>query len=201
MDQVMEDLAGRQVEQQRQPQFSGFNDYLRAVDSMINCLEGRGTQKSDSEMEKPKKAEKVMQENLKSQEKMSNGQEKMPENNPENKADSQKHVEQKKSDIICKKHMTKINAIETNDNVEIKIEFSGRHKFKGEDLDVQVVNGEDLLVQAEAGDQKFEKKFKLASNCQVDNIVVRYKEDQQHLSILVPKKSNKVTQIPIAIDE
>merc|ERR1712018_78650 len=59
-----------------------------------------------------------------------------------------------------KKFMSKVGCQETLEKVEIKIQFGG-HKFKAENLDVQVINGDVLIVKAEDDEEKFERKFKL----------------------------------------
>merc|ERR1712018_978616 len=64
---------------------------------------------------------------------------------------------------ISKKFMSKVSFQENMEKVEIKIQLQG-HKFKAESLDVQVVNGDVLIVKAEDDEEKFERKFKLPSN-------------------------------------
>merc|ERR1711944_269227 len=49
---------------------------------------------------------------------------------------------------ISKKFMAKVAFQESMEKVEIKIQFGG-HKFKAENLDVQVINGNVLVVKAE----------------------------------------------------
>ena len=49
--------------------------------------------------------------------------------------------------------------LQISENVEIKIQFHG-HKFKVENLDVQVVNRGVLIVKAKDDEEKFERKFK-----------------------------------------
>merc|ERR1712173_119045 len=59
-----------------------------------------------------------------------------------------------------KKFMFKVSCQETMEKVEIKIQFGG-HKFKAENLDVQVINDNVLVVKAEDDEEKFERKFRL----------------------------------------
>merc|ERR1712018_934656 len=61
---------------------------------------------------------------------------------------------------VSKKFVCKVACKETMEKVEIKIQFGG-HKFKAENLDVQVINGDVLIVKAEDDEEKFERKFKL----------------------------------------
>merc|ERR1712110_912053 len=103
---------------------------------------------------------------------------------------------------VSKKFMSKVACQETMEKVEIKIQFGG-HKFKAENLDVQVVNGNVLVVKAEDDEEKFERKFKLPSNILVEKIESKFdtkEEDTQTLMINIPKDV-KVVQVPIAMDE
>merc|ERR1712018_674956 len=112
-----------------------------------------------------------------------------------------------------KRLLTQVYVDENLDRVQIQIEFSG-YDLKPENLDVQVVNNDILLVKAEKNDQKIiERKFKLPTKCQFDNIKPKFndggvadenseqEEDNnitQTLNILVPKVDVKKTvNIPI----
>merc|ERR1712047_55528 len=91
---------------------------------------------------------------------------------------------------------------EMGEKVEIKIQFGG-HKFKAENLDVQVINDNFLVVKAEDDDEKFERKFKLSSKMLVEKIESKFdvkEKDVQTLIINIPKDI-KVVQVPIAKDE
>merc|ERR1712079_112542 len=99
---------------------------------------------------------------------------------------------------VSKRFMSKVTFHETMEKVEIKIQFGG-HKFKAEDLDVQVVN-EDILV-VKADDE--EEKFKLPSNILVEKIESKFdvkEEDTQTLLINIPKDV-KCIQVPISVKE
>merc|ERR1712026_49557 len=101
-----------------------------------------------------------------------------------------------------KRFFSKVTFQETMEKVEIKIQFGG-HKFKAENLDVQVVNEYILLVKAEDDKEKFEKKFKLPSNILVEKIESKFdvkEEDAQTLLINIPKDV-KVIQVPISKNE
>merc|ERR1712079_614471 len=101
-----------------------------------------------------------------------------------------------------KRFMFKVSCQETMENVEIKIQFGG-HKFKAENLDVQVINDNVLVVKAEDNEEKFERKFKLSSDILVEKIESKFdvkEEDVQTLVINIPKNI-KVMQVPIAMDE
>merc|ERR1712213_136956 len=103
---------------------------------------------------------------------------------------------------VSKKFMSKVACQETMEKVEIKIQFKG-HKFKAENLDVQVINGDVLVVKAEDDEEKFERNFKLSSDILVEKIESKFdvkEEDVQTLTINIPKDV-KVTQVPIAMDE
>merc|ERR1712227_1104414 len=103
---------------------------------------------------------------------------------------------------VSKRFMIKVSCQETMEKVEIKIQFGG-HKFKAENLDVQVINDNILVVKAVDDEEKFERKFKLSSDILVEKIESKFdvkEEDVQTLIINIPKDV-KVTQVPIAIDE
>jgi len=103
---------------------------------------------------------------------------------------------------VSKRFMFKVSCQETMEKVEIKIQFGG-HKFKGENLDVQVINDNVLVVKAEDNEEKFERKFKLSSDILVEKIESKFdvkEEDVQTLVINIPKDV-KVMQVPIAMDE
>merc|ERR1712062_262926 len=101
-----------------------------------------------------------------------------------------------------KKFMSKVTCQETMEKVEIKIQFGG-HKFMAENLDVQVINGDVLIVKAEDEEEKFERKFKLPSNILIEKIESKFdakEDDMQTLMVNIPKDV-KVFQVPIAMDE
>merc|ERR1711963_475417 len=103
---------------------------------------------------------------------------------------------------VSKRFLFKVSCQETMEKVEIKIQFGG-HKFKGENLDVQVINDNVLVVKAEDNEEKFERKFKLSSDILVEKIESKFdvkEEDVQTLVINIPKDV-KVTRIPIAMYE
>merc|ERR1712004_20206 len=103
---------------------------------------------------------------------------------------------------VSKRFMSKVACQETMEKIEIKIQFGG-HRFKAENLDVQVINDNFLVVKAEDDEEKFERKFKVSSNILVEKIESKFdvkREDIQTLIINIPKDV-KVTQIPIAMDE
>merc|ERR1712004_471363 len=100
---------------------------------------------------------------------------------------------------VSKRFMSKVSCQETMEKVEIKIQFGG-HKFKAENLDIQVINDNVLMVKAEDNEEKFERKFKLSSHVLADKIESKFnikEEDIQTLIIDIPKDV-KVTKVPIA---
>ena len=95
---------------------------------------------------------------------------------------------------------------ETIEKVEIKIQFHG-HKFKVENLDVQVVNTDVLIVKAKDDEENFERKFKLPSNTLANTLVEKIsskfdvkEKDVQTLLINIPKDV-KFFQVPIVMAE
>merc|ERR1712018_747214 len=103
---------------------------------------------------------------------------------------------------ISKKFMSNVTCHENMEKVEIKIQLHG-HKFKAENLDVQVFNGNMLVVKAEDNEEKFERKFKLSANTLVDKIESKFdvkEENIQTLVINIPKNIT-IVQVPIAMEE
>merc|ERR1712004_109897 len=103
---------------------------------------------------------------------------------------------------VSKRFMSKVSCQETMEKVEIKIQFGG-HKFKAENLHVQVVNENILVVKADHEEEKFERKFKLPSNILVEKVESKFdvkEEDTQTLLINIPKDV-KFIQVPISINE
>jgi len=120
---------------------------------------------------------------------------------------SDKNNEEKKAlepttKTISKQFMCSVRCHEDMERVDIKIQFHG-HKFKAENLDVQVINDDILVVKAEDDEEKFERKFKLSSNVLFDKIESKLdnkEENFQTLAINIPKDVKKI-QVPIAIKE
>merc|ERR1712018_818076 len=103
---------------------------------------------------------------------------------------------------VSKKFVCKVACKETMEKFAIKIQFGG-HKFKAENLDIQVINGDVLIVKAEDDEEKFERKFKLPSKSLVEKIESKFdtkEDDSQTLMVNIPKDV-KVVQVPIAMDE
>merc|ERR1712047_102878 len=103
---------------------------------------------------------------------------------------------------VSKRFMSKVACQEMMEKVEIKIQFGG-HKFKAENLDVQVINENVLVVKADHEEEKFERKFKLPSNILVEKVESKFdvkEEDTQTLLINIPKDV-KFIQVPISINE
>merc|ERR1712079_971806 len=119
-----------------------------------------------------------------------------------NKTSEENKLIEPVKETISKKFMSKVSCQENMEKVEIKIQLQG-HKFKAEHLDVQVVNGDVLIVKAEDEEEKFERKFKLPSNTLAEKIDSKFdikEENTQTLLINIPKNV-KITQVPIAMDE
>ena len=98
--------------------------------------------------------------------------------------------------------MSKVSCQETLEKIEIKIQFHG-HRFKAENLDVQVVNKDVLIVKAKDDEEKFERKLKIPSNTLVEKISSKFdvkEEDVQTLLINIPKDV-KFFQVPIVMEE
>merc|ERR1711963_821455 len=160
-----------------------FDDEETAFQSSQSCCSSRSSNKSEEKSSISMKEE-------------SNMEVEVDKTNKENK--SMEPV----TKTVSKKFMFKVSCQETMEKVEIKIQFGG-HKFKAENLDVQVINDNVLVVKAEDDEEKFERKFKLSSDILVEKIESKFdvkEEDVQTLVMNIPKDV-KVTQVPIAMDE
>merc|ERR1712243_233851 len=106
-----------------------------------------------------------------------------------------------KTHVVSKAFMSKVSCQGTIEKVEIKIQFHG-HRFKAENLDVQVVNKDVLIIKAKDDEEKFERKLKIPSNTLVEKISSKFdvkEEDVQTLLINIPKDV-KFFQVPIVIE-
>merc|ERR1711963_596329 len=122
------------------------------------------------------------------------------------KSNEQNKIIEPRTQTVSKPLLSKVSCQETMKKVEIKIQFYG-YKFKAENLDVQVVNGDVLIVKAKDDEQKFERKFKLPSNTLANTLVKKIsskfdvkEEDFQTLLINIPKDV-KFFQVPIVMEE
>merc|ERR1719150_3362161 len=122
------------------------------------------------------------------------------------KINGENEITELKTQIDSKPFMSKVSCQETLEKVEIKIQFHG-HKFKVENLDVQVVNTDVLIVKAKDDEENFERKFKLPSNTLANTLVEKIsskfdlkEEDIQTLLITIPKDV-KFFQVPIVMEE
>merc|ERR1711976_689532 len=88
------------------------------------------------------------------------------------------------------------------EKVQIQIYFS-EFQFKPEHLDVQLIDENVLAVSAEEVEHKFERKFKLPKNCQLDKIMPKFKDEEtkQSLTITIPKEVKNVINIPISTSD
>ncbi len=101
-----------------------------------------------------------------------------------------------------KEFATKVSVFEDLEKMEISVEFQG-HKFKPENLGVQVLDDEFLVVKAMEGERKFEKRFKMPKKALMDKVESAFKnktDDKQSLTIKVPKDV-QIKQIPIAMEQ
>merc|ERR1712170_165968 len=117
------------------------------------------------------------------------------------KTNRENKIIEPKTQIVSKPFMSKVSCQETLEKIEIKIQFHG-HKFKAENLDVQVVNRDVLIVKAKDDEEKFEKKFKLPSNTLVEKISSKFdvkEEDFQTFLINIPKDV-KFFNVPIVME-
>merc|ERR1712062_209424 len=160
-----------------------FDDEETACQSSQSCCSSRSSNKSEEKSSTSTKEEKKMEVEV-------------------DKTTKENIFMEPVTKTTSKRFMFKVSCQETMEKVEIKIQFGG-HKFKAENLDVQVINDNVLVVKAEDDEEKFDRKFKLSSNVLVEKIESKFdvkEEDVQTLIINIPKDV-KVTQVPIAMDE
>merc|ERR1712018_1820 len=122
------------------------------------------------------------------------------------KTNEENKIIEPKTQTVSKPFMSNVSSKETMENVEIKIQFHG-HKFKVENMGVQVVNRGVLIVKAKDDEEKFERKFKLPSNTLANALVEKIsskfdtkEDDFQTLLINIPKDV-KFFQVPIVMEE
>merc|ERR1712038_88304 len=116
------------------------------------------------------------------------------------KINGENKIIEPKTHVVSKAFMS-VSCQGTIEKVEIKIQFHG-HRFKAENLDVQVVNKDYLIVKAKDDEEKFERKLKIPSNTLVEKILSKFdvkEEDVQTLLINIPKDV-KFFQVPIVIE-
>merc|ERR1712062_76413 len=160
-----------------------FDDENTSCQSSQSCCSSRSAKKSEEKSSNSTKEENKMEVEV-------------DKTNQENK--SMEPV----TKTVSKRFMVKVSCQETMEKVEFKIQFGG-HKFKAENLDVQIINDNVLVVKAKDDEEKFERKFRLSSDILVEKIESKFdvkEEDVQTLIINIPKDV-KVIQVPIAIDE
>ena len=90
------------------------------------------------------------------------------------------------------------------EKIVIKIQFHG-HKFRVENLDVQVINNDTLFVKAEEDEEKFEQKFKLPvwhPYFLVERIQFKFdiNEDKTQTLVIIISKDIKRIQVPVFME-
>jgi len=122
-----------------------------------------------------------------------------------NENDQSKELIEAKNDMEVrevKRIMNKVDINEDLQKLEIKIELIG-YNFKGEELDVRVIDDSSLEILANGIDQKYQKQFKLPSNAIIEKIESNFEakeNDHQTLTIRIPKDV-KAFQVPISMEE
>merc|ERR1711963_999359 len=122
-----------------------------------------------------------------------------------NENDQSKELIEAKNDMEVrevKRIMNKVELDEDLQKLEIKIELIG-YNFKGEELDVRVIDDSSLEILANGIDQKYQKQFKLPPNAIIEKIESNFEakeNDHQTLTIRIPKDV-KAFQVPISMEE
>ena len=118
--------------------------------------------------------------------------------------DKSKELNEAKNDLEVHKVTRIMNRAEVNEDLqklEIKIELIG-YNFKGEELDVRVIDEKSLEILANGNDLKYQNQFKLPSNAIIEKIESKFEaeeNDHQMLTIRIPKDV-KVFQVPISME-
>ena len=126
-------------------------------------------------------------------------------NESRNENDQSKQLIETKNDKEIRKVKRIMNKVEVNEDLqklEIKIELFG-YDFKGDELNVRVIDNSSLEILANGNDQKYQKQFKLPSNAIIEKIESKFEakeNDHQTLTISIPKDV-KVFQVPISMEE
>ena len=126
-------------------------------------------------------------------------------NESRNENDQSRELIEAKNDIEIRKVKRIMNKVEVNEDLqklEIKIELIG-YNFKGDELDVRVIDNSSLEILANGNDMKYQKQFKLPSNAIIEKIQSKFEakeNDHQTLTIRIPKDV-KVFQVPISMEE
>ena len=224
MNQLIED-AKRQVELEQS--YGAISDYFVAMDSIMNAFhkqqnsvkrtdnDEKETTNTESELEKQEQnhtsLEDVLEAAFKESTKensekskpgsLENNELEKPSEDPDTKQEHQNKDEQTiQATSKPARLSSKVQVNEDLEKLQIEIEFSG-YQFKPEHLDVKLENENTLVVSAKDGKHNFERKFKLASNCQMDKIMPKFKDDEnkQILSVTVSKETKKPLNIPISL--
>ena len=196
MNQLIEE-AIRQLEQSS----GAIIDYFAAMDSILNAFHSQ--KNSVKRIENDEVDQEITKSELENHEQKHTiledvGVENDVPEKPSENVDTKEEC-QIKNDSKPARLSTKVQLKEDQEKLEIEIEFSG-YQFKPEHLDVQLVNENTLAISAKDGEHVFKRKFKLASNCQMDKIMPRFKDgkNRQILSITVTKDAKKILNIPIS---
>ena len=190
-EQFMEEAEERVCAEERQ--FESMRDYFEAIETVAKALkDAHENEETDKEEQSDtSESEDEIRDEL------------LDEMEVQVQPEQSKEVAPKELTQVVTKFGSKVSVNETLEKVEIKVDLFG-HKFNAEHLDVQVVDGNLLIVKAEDGDKKFERKFKLPQNANIDKIQPKFskqeEEDKQTMTINIPKEV-KIVQLPIAMDE
>jgi len=98
---------------------------------------------------------------------------------------------------VAKKNSKSISVNEDLMRTEIKIELEG-YDITAENVDVQVMNDEIIQIKIDAEELKFDRKFKIPSRSQIDEIECKIdakEEGKQNILITIPK-NNQIKNIP-----
>merc|ERR1711963_869985 len=133
-----------------QRQLESMRDYFEAIETVAKALKN-AHENEETEKEEQSDSEDEIRDEL------------LDEMEVQVQPERSREVAPKEITQVVTKFGSKVSVNETLEKVEIKVDLIG-HKFTTEHLDVQVIDENLLIVKAEDGDKKFERKFKLPPN-------------------------------------
>merc|ERR1712211_223491 len=179
-----------------------FNDLLRAIFHELTKDHSNESPKQDEQKsEAPETSDEKIEKDNQEHESNPEPSGKPDDKEPEVKDEPIVAAVEASNPVSAARLTTKVMVNEDLEKVKIQIDFSG-FQFKPEHLDVQLIGENVLAVSAKEGEHKFERKFKLPKNCQLDKIMPKFKDEEtkQSLTITIPKEVKKVN-IPISTSD
>merc|ERR1712211_78889 len=180
-----------------------FNDLLGAIFHELTKDHSNESPKQDEQKsEAPETSDEKIEKDNQEHESNPEPSGKPDDKEPEVKDEPIAAAVEASNPVSAARLTTKVMVNEDLEKVKIQIDFSG-FQFKPEHMGVQLIGENVLAVSAKEGEHKFERKFKLPKNCQLDKIMPKFKDEEtkQSLTITIPKEVKKVINIPITTSD